>query len=208
MTAVAHDGWPAHALHLLLGPPRVAFHLALVPVTVALLWVGTWPGVPFVPLMLVGWLLAFATLVWLCKLVGATVPSLRLRWGGDGAGRRWFLLAPVGGVLVTAVLASGLAFDARWAASEDSFEVAAQAAADGASGGTSTIARVGLYRVFIPPIVIGDAVVFHHPDGGGVFDDAGFAYLPEGLTPEIAGSFESLRVMPIDGDWYRWWSSW
>ena len=144
-------------MRALIDPPRAVFHLVVGLFGVGLLWVGSSPGVPLVPLMWLGLLLAFGALIWAGKLVAY---HRRRRKGVARPAGRWFLLAPIGGVLIAAVLASGLAFDVRWALSRASF------------------------------------------------DDAGFAYLPAGPTPEVEASFESLRTRQIDGSWYRWWSSW
>lgn len=188
----------------LIDPPRSVFHAVLGLLGVGLMWVVSLPGVPLVPLMGLGWLVALGALIWAIKLA---VHGRRCHRGDTPAAGRWFLLAPAGGLLVVAVLVSGLAFDARWAVSRASFNEAAIAATDPARS-TTAPGRVGLYRVLGEPLVIDDGVFFHHPLGGGVFDDAGFAYLPGGPTPEVEASFESLRVQQIEGSWYRWWSSW
>jgi hypothetical protein len=47
-----------------------------------------------------------------------------------------------------------------------------------------------------------------HEDGA-FFDDAGFAYLPEGPTASLEnGSFESPVFRHLGGPWYRWTASW
>lgn len=188
-----------------LDPPRTAFHLVLGLLGVGLVWVGSLPGVPLVPLMGLGWLVALGALIWAIKLA---VYRRQRRQGAVPPAGRWFLLAPVGGLLVAAVLVSGLAFDARWAASQASFNEAVVAAVDPGRASATTPGRVGLYRILGEPLVIDEAVFFHHPLGGGVFDDAGFAYLPASPTPHVEASFESLHTQQIDGPWYRWWSSW
>lgn len=189
----------------LLDPPRGVFHVVLGLLGVGLVWVGSLPGVPLVPLMGLSWLVALGALIWAAKLVSY---GLGRRRGSERRAGRWFLVAPVGGLLVVAVLASGLAFDVRWALSRASFDEVVQAVTDPARTSTAAPERVGLFRVLGEPDVIGDAVFLRHPLGGGVFDDAGFAYLPAGPTPDVEASFESLRTQQIDGSWYRWWSSW
>lgn len=187
------------------GPPRTCFHVMLGLLGIGLVWVGSLPGVPLVPLMGLGWLVALGALIWAMKL--AYYRRQRRENAVPPAGR-WFLLAPVGGLLVAAVLVSGLAFDARWAASQASFNEAMVAATDPDRAPATSPVRLGLYRVLAEPTVIDESVFFHHPLGGGVFDDAGFAYLPAGPTPQVEASFESLHTQQIDGPWYRWSSSW
>ena len=43
---------------------------------------------------------------------------------------------------------------------------------------------------------------------GAFFDDAGFAYLPDGRFPPGNGSFESPRFRSLGGGWYAFTSSW
>lgn len=43
---------------------------------------------------------------------------------------------------------------------------------------------------------------------GAFFDDAGFAYLPDGKFPPGNGSFESPRFRSLGGGWYAFTSSW
>jgi hypothetical protein len=206
---VVDVGW-----RTLFGPPRSVFHGVLVLLGVGLLWVGTLPGVPIIPLVGLGWSLVAAAAVWTVKLV---VYGVRRRRATAAPAGRWFLLAPVGGVLVVGLLVSGLAFGARWALSRASFDDAVAAVTDPdrtsdaaslAVDGYRGSGRLGLYRVLGEPRVIGDAVFFDHPLGGGFFDDAGFAYLPDGPTPAAEAAFEWLRTEPFDGPWHRWWSSW
>lgn len=205
MAASSLGRGPDGVLRAFSDPPRVVFHVVVGSLGVGLLWVGSLPGEPFVPLMVLGWLLGLGALIWAGKLI---VHGWRRGQGVTQPAGRWFLLAPIGGVLVAGLLVSGLAFDVRWAASQASFDQAVVAATAPAGITTATPGRMGLYRILGEPQVIGDAVFFHHPLGGGVFDDAGFAYLPAGPTPDVEASFESLRTRQIDGSWYRWSSSW
>ncbi|MGI8686105.1 MAG: hypothetical protein ACR2MO_13635 [Acidimicrobiales bacterium] len=44
---------------------------------------------------------------------------------------------------------------------------------------------------------------------GNLFDDAGFAYLPAGPTPDLeSGGFESPQFRSLGGGWYAWTASW
>jgi hypothetical protein len=119
-----------------------------------------------------------------------------------------FRLVPIGGVLVTALVLSGLAFDVRWALSRPGFEDAMAAALAPAPVSEPAGGRIGLYHTLGEPHVVGEAVFFRHPAGGGIFDDAGIAYVPDGAITPAEGAFESLRLVSIEGRWYRWWSSW
>ncbi len=205
MRGTSTDGVLEGGVRALLDPPRGVFHVVLGLLGVGLVWVGSLPGVPLVPLLGLSSLVALGALIWAVKL---GVYGLGRRRGSERRAGHWFLVAPVGGLLVVAVLASGLAFDVRWALSRASFDEVVQAVTDPARTSTAVPERVGLFRVLGEPDVIGDAVFFHHPLGGGVFDDAGFAYLPAGPTLDVEASFESLRTQQVDGSWYRWWSSW
>lgn len=51
-------------------------------------------------------------------------------------------------------------------------------------------------------------VVFY--DSVGAFiDDAGFAYLPDGPSPDMAnGSFENPQWFALGNHWYAWTASW
>ena len=190
----------------LLAPPRTAFHVVVGILGFLALWAGTLPGAPIFELVILAWLLIVGAVVWGLKLA---VHLMRRRRGTASAGGRWFAVSPVGGLLVVLLLASGAAFELRWAVSQPSLERAvATAQADPVVAATGDSPRIGLYRFLGAPRVVGDAVFFYHPRGGGLFDDAGFAYLPDGLTPEVDGQFEALRVERIEGRWYRWWSSW
>lgn len=65
----------------------------------------------------------------------------------------------------------------------------------------------GSYRIIAAYHVPG-GVVFQERNGN-LFDDAGFAYLPGGPTPDLEnGSFESPIFRHLGGAWYSWTASW
>ncbi len=68
-------------------------------------------------------------------------------------------------------------------------------------------ATLGSYR-----ISFGDQVglnVILSEKHGWWFDDAGFAYLPNGVDDRLAsGSFEAPRFVNLGGGWYAWTASW
>ena len=56
---------------------------------------------------------------------------------------------------------------------------------------------------------IDGAWIVYETSGSGMFDDAGFAYLPAGPTDGLGeGSWESPRFVHLGGPWYSWTASW
>lgn len=67
--------------------------------------------------------------------------------------------------------------------------------------------RLGMYSITAAYRVRG-GVIFHE-ETGNLFDDAGFAYLPDGLTADLeSGSFESSQFHNLGGPWFSWNASW
>ncbi|MBM7785503.1 hypothetical protein [Tenggerimyces flavus] len=66
---------------------------------------------------------------------------------------------------------------------------------------------MGSYEVIRVETVPG-GVLFYEANGN-LFDDAGFAYLPGGPTPELEnGGFESPNYRHLGGPWYAFTASW
>ncbi len=67
---------------------------------------------------------------------------------------------------------------------------------------------VGTYMIRFLDRVDG-GVILTEAIGNSVVDDAGFAYLPAGPTPEPEnGSFESPQWHDLGGGWWSWTASW
>jgi hypothetical protein len=67
--------------------------------------------------------------------------------------------------------------------------------------------RIGLYGVRDFETVPGGWIVYDE-SGSGLFDDAGFAYLPAGPTPDLGdGLWESPQFRHLGGPWYSWTAS-
>jgi hypothetical protein len=109
-------------------------------------------------------------------------------------------VAPVAGALVWGALAVDAPLRARWLASRPAFEAAVESA--GADDG-----RIGLFSIRHVRRD-GEAVIFTEANGA-FFDDAGFAYLPDGPHPGLEnGSFESPQYTHLGGPWYSWAAGW
>ncbi len=66
---------------------------------------------------------------------------------------------------------------------------------------------VGRYKITTVEVV-GDGVIFYEKTGA-FFDDAGFAYLPNGPSSAPAnGGFENPQWFALGGHWYAWTASW
>lgn len=67
--------------------------------------------------------------------------------------------------------------------------------------------RLGLYQVTSVWRV--EAGVLFYEKTGALSDDAGFAYLPDGPSPDVEnGLFESPRFRRLGEGWYAWTASW
>lgn len=176
----------------LLGVPRWGFHLAVTALAGWLLWSASFPGSDFFSATAAGFGLCLAAVVWLVKLV-LSVRRRSLSW--------WFAVAPIGALAVVALLAVDAPLQARWELSRPAFEAAVQDPAPDVGS------RIGLYEIIsVEPIPGG--VLFYEAHGA-FLDDAGFAYLPGGPTPELEnGGFESPRYHHLGGPWYAFTASW
>ena len=67
--------------------------------------------------------------------------------------------------------------------------------------------RIGTYGIG-SGYQVGEGVIFYE-NVGAFLNDAGFAYLPDGLSETLEnGSFEAPQFRHISGDWYSWIASW
>lgn len=188
-------------------PPRWWFHAVVGAATLALLHAASVPSWNLVLAVAAGSVLLAAAAVWAIR--GATY-ALERREGRPPARARWFLVAPVGAVVVVGILAAEAPLQLRWELSRPAFERALAAVADDTTGGrrdAGITGRLGLYHV-TASVADGDAVYFVERYGG-FLDDVGFAHLPDGPASATADpAFEGIEVRPIGGDWYTWTASW
>jgi hypothetical protein len=196
-----------HRATVLHQPPGRLFHTLLVIELTWLWWALGVPGFAYLPVMPLSAALLAAGCVWAVKFVPFVATGRHM------ASRRMWLQFAAAPVLVAVFVAAALepgALSVRWALSRDAFEQTVEqalrldrhaAATDGSSG------RIGLYRIIVVRRV-GDAVIFYEAHGS-LFDDAGFAYLPDGPTDDLAnGNFENPQFEHLEGDWYLWTASW
>lgn len=185
--------------------PGWKFHAALVPVGIAVLYAYSVPGSAFLVLLIVFWLILGALAVWLVRLVAFFVGRMRGRSAGSS---KWFVLAPVGALILGLLLWADVPLRARWELSRGDFEKAARAVQRGEfHGDLSDSRRLGLFTVTdIQPVRTG--VLFYEATGD-FLDDAGFAYLPQGPSADLEnGGFEAPQFRSLGGGWYAWTASW
>ena len=111
------------------------------------------------------------------------------------------LWAPLLGVIAVAVVESGVAFDARYAASKGAMNTVAREISAG-SRSPQGIQRIGLWDVEKVERVRGGMRFL--VDGTGFLDPVGFAYSPRGKPPIIGEDFYEH----LDGPWWIWTESW
>lgn len=179
-------------------PPGRVFHAVLVLLGLVLLWAWSFPGFHFV-LIVLFWPTLLAAAVWVIR--GLTY--LRAIERGTGAGTsRWFAVAPVGALLLLAIVVADLPLRARWATSRSAFD---RAVDDTLPVGSER--RIGSFTITTIRRVEGG--VLFYEKAGSFMDDAGFAYLPGGPTPDLAsGSLENPRWNDLGGGWYAFTASW
>jgi len=185
--------------------PGWRFHTVLVPVGLALLYAYSFPGVSFIVLVIAGWVVLGASVVWLVRLV---VFFARRNRGRSTGTAKWFLLAPLGALLTGLLVWADAPLRARWELSRGDFERSARAVQRGKFHGAMTDSRrLGLYTVTdIQPVKTG--ILFYEATGD-FLDDAGFAYLPGGPSADLEnGGFEAPQFRSLGGGWYAWTASW
>ena len=182
--------------------PRRGFHLAVAVPTLGLLWSETLPGMKFIAwagavLGLVG----FAA-VWGLRLVLFAVHHRRLTW--------WFAVAPLAGLLVATSGQFTVPLQVRFGLSRPAFDHAVRTLQDPGGGGYYFVGsrRIGSYTIDSARRVHGGVIFDEH--NGDFFDNAGFAYLPDGPTPGLANDydFEAPVWNHLQGPWYSWIATW
>jgi hypothetical protein len=183
------------------GHPRPigwVFNALLAIPILGLLWSFTGPGFPLPRLAFALFVLAVFGVIWAARLTGHLAAGGRQLWP--------FLIGPVALLTAAGLIAGNVPERLRWAASRPAFDQFAGGLA--ANPGLATPQRLGLYSVDEAQKVPGGWIVYE--DGGtGLFDDAGFAYLPGGPTPNLGdGSWEGPQFRHLGGPWYAWTASW
>lgn len=177
-------------------PPRWVFHVWLVVLSALLLWSASYPGSGALEGLGVLALIGFSAVVWAVRLIGFWRSGER-----RDPRRRWFAAAPGGALLVMAMLYGGVPLSVRFAASRSAFDRAVVASHDSASA-----ERIGLFTITV--IDRRGRNVFFYEKHGDLFDDAGFAYLPDGPSADLGnGNFENPEFRHLSGDWYAWTAS-
>jgi hypothetical protein len=180
------------------------FHLSLVPFVLLLLWAHSFPGVAFFGWVVAMWALTLGALVWGARLLVHGWGRLRRRPAGPA---RRFLVAPLCGAMVLALLVVDAPLRVRWAMARDDFERAVDRVQAVEGYRSTDDLRIGSYDIVLVRRQ-GDAIFFYERNGALV-DDAGFAYLPDGPSPEFAnGDFERPSYRHLGGPWYAWTASW
>ena len=181
-------------------PPRWWFHVAAALPSIVLLWSASLPGTAFVPVLWAVGTLLLLGVVWAVRVV------LVLR-DSDRRPRAvaWLAVAPLGGLLVGALLVTEAPLTVRWAHSRAAFEEAVVAADDprpdrGGSQLSGFPRRLGTYDI-LWATADGDATAFFEDHGGGILTSAGFVHLPEpARRDEVLSGISHLE--PLGDDWY------
>lgn len=179
------------------------FHGVVAGAAGCLLWAFSVPGISVFLAAGAVLVLGLATLLWAAGVEAFRSRDERTPW--------WFLAAPAMGVIVVALLCPGLPLEARWAVSRDAFEAVVDDLPQAPAGTEWTRLTVphtlGGYHITAAYRVRGDAIFYEA--NGSFFNDAGFAYLPDGPNSSVKnGSFESPTFRHLGGAWYSWTASW
>lgn len=189
--------------------PGVWFHALVAVLALVLLYLHSVPGWPnFAAWGVVVLALVLAAGVWVAR---AVLFVWGRRKGLDVGSARWFLVAPIGGLIVVSLLVAAVPLRARWELSDDAFAAIVSDAPPATEKtewvGFDVPSRIGSFEI-TAAYRVGDAVILYEKNGY-LSDDAGFAYLPSGPFPELnTGSFESPRFRHLSGPWYAWVASW
>lgn len=163
-----------------------------------MLWLSSGPRVPTLQALGTTAVLAVFGLFWL----GLATSAWR-----DKRPLTGYAVAAVLTVIFVVLIVLQLPRQARWAASRPAFDRAAAKVA--ANPDTGVSGRIGWYEVNEFRYIEGGWIVYD-VGSSGLFDDAGFAYLPAGPPSRAGGDSgaETLRFIHLGGPWYSWTSSW
>jgi hypothetical protein len=177
----------------------------LVATGVIVLWAFSFPGVHFIAVIPCIWIVAIATITWAVR--GVTYLVAR-RHGTASGSAWWFALAPLGAVVLGALLSASVPLRLRWELSKPAFDDAVEEVRSDPEGwSTWTRGRIGMYTVNVVRVV--PQGILFYDDVGSFIDDAGFAYLPEGPSDDmVSGVFENPQWFALGDHWYAWTASW
>lgn len=181
------------------GPPRWAFHAVCALLTLWIFWSASRPATELIDddYALPRLLLFLCALMWLGRLIATLIRRER-----PGA---WWAVAPIGGLVATALLLWQAPLHARFALAQDELASVARsvlAAPDPstAAGQQGDLGRVGTYRVHKVEAADGAVLfVFSHGNGLG---PSGMAYIPVTPVPENLAYVHALQH--LRGPWYAW----
>lgn len=192
--------------------PAWGFAALLILLVLAFAWTLSKPGTGFIGTYLVlGSVLVVPALLITVAALSVILPR----------GRRLLGVAPIAiavaaTALWTVTWVTQWPLDARFTASESDFQAVVDridlaatqnVVADGWGDPVVVPETVDTYKIDSAWVVHG-GVIFYEANGN-FFDDAGFAYLPQGPTNDLAhGGFESPQWRHLGGAWYSWTASW
>ncbi len=186
-------------------PPRWVFHGVMAVAMAGFLYAVSFPGIAFFLAGGTTLVLLAVAILWLVKVLGYWSGRRR---GEEGSHGLRLLVAPLCGAILVISVWMDAPLRTRWAVSRTAFENLVKEV-DSGRGGTERVpyGRIGLYQIsHIDPVEGG---ILFYEETGNLFDDAGFAYLPQGPSPSLAnGSFENPQWRALGNDWYAWTASW
>lgn len=196
-------------------PPRLVFHLVLALATAPLLPAASSPaGGRFLWMLGSVLILAAAGLLWLVW-VGLWFSARRRNFAVGSS--RWFILAPVAGAVVVAMLAFDVPLHLRWSQARPAFDRFVE---ESATQGRvepielDTPSRMGTYVIDRAERLDGQTFVFLDTSSSPrpFLTSAGFAHLPDGPRHDlpvmnVLGG-ERVEYRHLVGDWYTFSAYW
>lgn len=190
--------------------------------SVVYLWSISVPGMRFLSWMVSVLAIALVVVIW---VVAAVVTVVRLATGRTRRAGWYLLVVPLIGAVVVLCRLTDLPVRVLFEPSRAEFTDFAEralAASDGVSVEDSellttsdeewdalnpeTPQRIGAFELWSSRVLPEGVIIYER--NGAFFDDAGFAYLPDGELPAGDGSFESPDFRSLGGGWYAFTSSW
>lgn len=185
-------------------PPPLSWHAALGIPLAAYLWSRSFPGIA---VGMWGISVAATSLLGLGWLAWLVVWSRRAT---RRDARRWWIapsLVIAAVVLATSSVPLKLRFDLARSEFDSIVEDLPPAGSLDDWAPLDVPDRVGSYDITFG-YQVGNNVVLYE-EHGSLFNNAGFAYLPDGPDDRLSsGSFEAPRFRSLGGDWYAWTASW
>jgi hypothetical protein len=193
---------PAWAVQL--SRPGLALVVGIAVVGLCCCWAASYPGLSIAWALICVFLVFMAGMAWLWfAVVGLNRRQVELG----------VLVAPLLAGIFALVIAGHLPVKARFAASVGSFDALVAAA------GPPLLDRWGPFPAECPQRVglygIRECVAFpagylFYDTTGALLDDAGLAYLPQGVpeTDISTGAFESPEFTHLQGSWYTFVAGW